>query len=57
MLMRHRFSEQAVKLANMSMMLGEKPMCHIGNKFSYKDIERAWREASMKVFGDGERND
>ena len=56
MLMCQGFSERAVKQANVSMILREKPLCHISNTISDKDIERAWREASMKVFGNGEKN-
>lgn len=52
MLMGQGFSERAVKQANVSMILREKPLCHISNTISDKDIERAWREASMKVFGE-----
>lgn len=56
MLSRRGFSESAVRQANVRMILGEKPACRVGDKFSDKDIARAWREASIKVFGNGEKN-
>ncbi len=52
MLMRRGFSENAVKQANIRMILGEKPKSHVSDKLSNEDIARAWRKASMRVFGD-----
>ncbi len=57
MLNRQGFSERAVRRANVNMILGEKPIFHINNKLSDKDIEHAWREASIKVFGNGAKNE
>ena len=51
------FSMDTVRRANMMMMMGIKPDCNISDKLSREDIERAWREASMKVFGGKNQND
>ena len=51
------FSRDTVRQANMMMMMGIKPDCHISDKLSRADIERALREASIKVFGSGAKND
>ena len=50
--MRRGFSENAVKQANIRMILGEKPKSHVSDKLSNEDIALAWRKASMRVFGD-----
>ncbi|MBQ3447813.1 MAG: hypothetical protein IJG37_09255 [Synergistaceae bacterium] len=48
----HRgFSVDTVRRANLDMILGIKSEHRISDKFSDKDIERALREASMRVFG------
>ena len=57
MFLHQGFSKRAIERANVSMILREKPVSHVSDKISDKDIERAWRTASMKVFGNGERND
>ena len=54
---RKGFSLDTVRQANMMMMLGIKPEHRISDKFSREDIERAWQEASRKVFGGGAKND
>ena len=45
------FSLETVRRANLDMILGIKPEHRISDNFSDEDIERALREASMKVFG------
>lgn len=51
------FSISTVKRANMMMMMGIKPDCYISDKLSREDIERAWKEAAVKIFGSEHRND
>ncbi|MBQ3402076.1 MAG: hypothetical protein IJG65_01700 [Synergistaceae bacterium] len=53
---REGFSIETVRRANVNMILGVKPEHRISDKLSSEDIERALREASMKVFG-GMKND
>lgn len=43
------FSRDTVRRANMMMMLGIKPERRISDKFSDEDIERALREAAIRV--------
>lgn len=52
---RRGFSDSAVHMAAMKMRMGIKPTCHVSDNLSDEDIARAWREASMKVFG-GRKN-
>ncbi|MBQ7220306.1 MAG: hypothetical protein IJS28_04930 [Synergistaceae bacterium] len=54
---RKGFSLETVRRANMMMMLGIKPEHRVSDKLSREDIERAWQEASRKVFGGGAEND
>ncbi len=51
------FSLDTVRRANMKMMMGIKPEARISGRLSREDIERAWREASVKVFGGEKEND
>ncbi len=51
------FSRSTVRNANMMMMMGIKPDCNISDKLSREDVERAWKEASVKVFGGEQEND
>ena len=53
---RKGFSLDTVRQANMMMMLGIKPEHRISDKFSREDIEKALREASIKVFGGGKKD-
>ncbi|MBR1439515.1 MAG: hypothetical protein IJ697_01830 [Synergistaceae bacterium] len=46
---RRGFGMDTVDRANMKMILGIKPEYRISDKFSDEDIERALREASMRV--------
>ena len=46
------FSDNAVRNAALMMRMGIKPTCHVSDKLSDEDIKRAWREASIRVFGD-----
>ena len=51
------FSRSTVRNANMMMMMGIKPDCNISDKLSREDIERAWKEAAVKIFGGKKEND
>ena len=53
---RKGYSLDTVRQANMMMMLGIKPEHRISDKFSREDIERAFREASIKVFGGSKKD-
>ena len=53
---RKGFSSETVQRANIDMMLGIKPEVRISDKFTREDIERAWEEASKKVFGGEVKN-
>lgn len=51
MFTRRGFTYSAVQDAALKMRMGIKPVCHVSDKLSDEDIDRAWREASMQVFG------
>ena len=51
MFVRRGFSDKAVQEAALNMRLGVKPLYRVSDKLSDADIERAWREAAIKVFG------
>ena len=50
------FTISTVNNAALKMRMGIKPEYHVSDKLSDKDIEQAWRKASMKVFGGGRNN-
>ncbi len=49
------FSYRTVQNAALKMRTGIKSDCHISDNLSDEDISRAWRKASMKVFGDSKQ--
>lgn len=51
------FSYSAVQDGALKLRMGIKPTCHVSDKLSDEDIDRAWRRASIKVFGDKSKND
>ena len=57
MLRQRGFSYSAVQDGALKLRLGIKPKCHVSDKLSDEDIDRARREASIKVFGDKAKND
>ena len=56
MLRQRGFSYSAVQDGALKLRMGIKPTCHVSDKLSDEDIDRAWRRASIKVFGDKPTN-
>ena len=57
MLTQRGFSYSAIQDGALKLRMGIKPKCHVSDKLSDEDIDRAWRKASIKVFGDKANND